>query len=384
MIQQQKSGRSLATEATHILRTLGPLSVYKGLSATLLRESLYASGYLAVAPLLREALADQPAMADVPGGPLVVSGVAAGLLATLATQPFDTIKTRMQVGRVAWGGGKGVGQGRAGQGVQHCCTRAAADPTPPTTLPPGLPAPIVPPRRPSPTARRTRSTRRCRPRCATSCGPRAPRRSWRGWAPAPSASSPQVRVAVGRPSAARIMHVAAAAAAAASPCYPLIISPPLPAPPPLLQCSSSTGRAAPLWTRCRAAGSSMWRQRRRRWRDAMPATQLVLSSPLTSRLIPANSSASLLVLTLYLIPWCATTPCTHTSRRQCDHQIGRTSGSGGTAGGRRAMRQTACNAGLSHTPAGVLRELNGQGWLSGRLQSRESRHVWKNREWPGQ
>lgn len=35
---------------------------FKGLSATILRESLYATGYLAIAPILREALSQQPAV----------------------------------------------------------------------------------------------------------------------------------------------------------------------------------------------------------------------------------------------------------------------------------------------------------------------------------
>ncbi|KAL4458201.1 hypothetical protein ABPG75_013066 [Micractinium tetrahymenae] len=96
MIQQQKAGRSLPAEFRHSLSTYGPLKPFKGLSATVARESLYACGYLAVAPLLREVLQRQPAVADVPGGPLVLSGIAAGLLATVATQPADTIKTRMQ------------------------------------------------------------------------------------------------------------------------------------------------------------------------------------------------------------------------------------------------------------------------------------------------
>lgn len=96
MIQQQKSGRPLPAEFRHILSTYGALKPLKGFSATVLRESLYASGYLAVAPLLREALQQQAVVADLPGGPLIVSGVAAGLLATVCTQPADTIKTRMQ------------------------------------------------------------------------------------------------------------------------------------------------------------------------------------------------------------------------------------------------------------------------------------------------
>ena len=96
MIQQQKAGRSLPAEFRHIVSTYGILKPMKGLSATVMRESLYASGYLAVAPMLRGVLQQQPAVANLPGGPLILSGIAAGLLATVCTQPADTIKTRMQ------------------------------------------------------------------------------------------------------------------------------------------------------------------------------------------------------------------------------------------------------------------------------------------------
>lgn len=47
-------------------------------------------------PLMRERLEQIPSVQSIPGGPLVVSGIAAGLLATVTTQPADTIKTRMQ------------------------------------------------------------------------------------------------------------------------------------------------------------------------------------------------------------------------------------------------------------------------------------------------
>ena len=61
-----------------------------------MRESLYAAGYLGVVPLLRAKLNTIPSIKDLPGGPLVISGVLSGLLATVSTQPADTIKTRMQ------------------------------------------------------------------------------------------------------------------------------------------------------------------------------------------------------------------------------------------------------------------------------------------------
>ena len=66
----------------------------------MIRESLYAAGYLGVCPILREALEEHPATRSMPGGPLILSGITAGLLATVTSHPADTIKTRMQVG---WG-----------------------------------------------------------------------------------------------------------------------------------------------------------------------------------------------------------------------------------------------------------------------------------------
>jgi hypothetical protein len=61
-----------------------------------MRESLYASCYLGLMPLMQARLQAIPSVNDLPGGPLVVSGLVAGVLATVTTQPADTIKTRMQ------------------------------------------------------------------------------------------------------------------------------------------------------------------------------------------------------------------------------------------------------------------------------------------------
>jgi Mitochondrial carrier protein len=64
----------------------------------MMRDSIYTACYLGVCPMLREFLEQHPSMEPYPTGtPLLVSGVAAGLTATVATQPADTIKTRMQV-----------------------------------------------------------------------------------------------------------------------------------------------------------------------------------------------------------------------------------------------------------------------------------------------
>ncbi len=65
---------------------------------TVVRESTYTSCYLGLAPVLREYLEKQPAVREVhPAAPILLSGTAAGIISALATQPPDTIKTRMQV-----------------------------------------------------------------------------------------------------------------------------------------------------------------------------------------------------------------------------------------------------------------------------------------------
>ena len=61
-----------------------------------MRESLYAAGYLGLMPIMRAKLEETPSVRQLPGGPLIISGLAAGVLATVTTQPADTIKTRMQ------------------------------------------------------------------------------------------------------------------------------------------------------------------------------------------------------------------------------------------------------------------------------------------------
>lgn len=64
----------------------------------LARESFYAGCYLGVCPLLRSRLDDALSGAGAPPSTtsLIAGGAAAGLLATVLSQPFDTVKTRMQ------------------------------------------------------------------------------------------------------------------------------------------------------------------------------------------------------------------------------------------------------------------------------------------------
>lgn len=242
MIQQQKSGRPLPAEFRHILSTYGALKPLKGFSATVLRESLYASGYLAVAPLLREALQQQAVVADLPGGPLIVSGVAAGLLATVCTQPADTIKTRMQAGcrwtgevqaprLLAFAGWELLGSMHTFQGAWGPLPPASAALT--CRYPPLVTCRVA--CRHSPTRQHIHSIAHCCPPHSTSSKPRA-------WAPclpgcgrAPSASSAQARRQL---STCPLVSQSLGAAVSISPG----INCAAPASTMPVQCSSSTAR----------------------------------------------------------------------------------------------------------------------------------------------
>lgn len=64
---------------------------------TFIREGLYTGGYLGVTPVLLEFLKGSSALEGYPSStPLMIAGITGGLLAVTSTQPFDTIKTRMQ------------------------------------------------------------------------------------------------------------------------------------------------------------------------------------------------------------------------------------------------------------------------------------------------
>eukprot|EP00803_Ostreobium_quekettii_P004887 evm.model.scf_799.6 EVM.evm.TU.scf_799.6 scf_799:45048-50035(-) len=93
IIRQQKSGRSLGVETADLLRTHGPRVVGRGLGTCMLREGVYASGYLGLFPVLRERL-DRDGYS--PGVSIAASGVVSGVLAAFFSHPFDTVKTKLQ------------------------------------------------------------------------------------------------------------------------------------------------------------------------------------------------------------------------------------------------------------------------------------------------
>lgn len=66
-------------------------------TGTAIRESIYTGSYLGLCPVLQGYIDDTDfARKGPPGTSLVVSGISAGLFASLVTQPIDTAKTRMQ------------------------------------------------------------------------------------------------------------------------------------------------------------------------------------------------------------------------------------------------------------------------------------------------
>jgi hypothetical protein len=81
----------------------------------LARESLYAGCYLGACPLLRARMDAALSGPDAPPSTtsLIVAGGAAGLLATVLTQPFDTVKTRMQAYMVGGDAGGKYASARA-------------------------------------------------------------------------------------------------------------------------------------------------------------------------------------------------------------------------------------------------------------------------------
>ncbi|KAI8109062.1 hypothetical protein M9435_005478 [Picochlorum sp. BPE23] len=96
MIHQQRTGKSLIGAFKSNTSLYGYSTIYRGLGATVSREALYAAGYLGLMPILRKEFTDAPVIKDIPGGPYLGAGIAAGIFGTVTTHPSDTIKTRMQ------------------------------------------------------------------------------------------------------------------------------------------------------------------------------------------------------------------------------------------------------------------------------------------------
>eukprot|EP00798_Chlamydomonas_sp_ICE-L_P025739 gene25739-11399_t len=98
IIHQQKSGRSLAAEASHFYNNYKATSLTRGAVSCSMREMLYAGSYLGLCPILMEVLdKNESFQKTMPkGSSLIVAGLTGGIFGAVASQPFDTVKTRMQ------------------------------------------------------------------------------------------------------------------------------------------------------------------------------------------------------------------------------------------------------------------------------------------------
>lgn len=87
---------SLTAAARHVLATDGPRGFFAGFGATAVRDAPYAGLYVL---LYEQAKARLSALSDRTSAPTVnfASGALAAMTATAITNPFDTIKTRLQL-----------------------------------------------------------------------------------------------------------------------------------------------------------------------------------------------------------------------------------------------------------------------------------------------
>lgn len=94
MTQQQIKGGSLGSHVSNIL-ALGPMACLRGLAPTCIREGVFASAYLGLAPVLRTKLGE-----TMPGTNeevlRILAAVGGAAVCGVLSHPFDTIKTCMQ------------------------------------------------------------------------------------------------------------------------------------------------------------------------------------------------------------------------------------------------------------------------------------------------
>eukprot|EP00850_Spirogloea_muscicola_P007019 SM000034S12773 [mRNA] locus=s34:600068:601992:- [translate_table: standard] len=97
MIQQQKLGGTLLCQARDVMLRNGLASFYRGVVPNIARDTVYTAAYLGVNPIMRCRLqAGVPALSERPFLAMISSSLISGVAAAVITQPFDTIKTRMQ------------------------------------------------------------------------------------------------------------------------------------------------------------------------------------------------------------------------------------------------------------------------------------------------
>lgn len=93
MIQQQASGKSFLATVRHMYSHKGVMSFARGFLPTEVREGAFASAYLGAAPGIKKKMVEKEYTEFVS---CTTSGIVAGTVAAVISQPFDTYKTKRQ------------------------------------------------------------------------------------------------------------------------------------------------------------------------------------------------------------------------------------------------------------------------------------------------
>jgi len=101
MLLQQKYSLSMKSAASYLFHLRGTRGFIRGLPATSVRDSFYCGAYLGVAPAIKDVAEEYfehyPTLAAHNHWlPFVLAGPSGGLLAAVATQPIDCIKSQQQ------------------------------------------------------------------------------------------------------------------------------------------------------------------------------------------------------------------------------------------------------------------------------------------------
>ena len=95
-IHQQKTGLGPLGTISHLVKTHGATSLWRGVIPTACREAIYTAGYLGLAPIFSAKLMQQPGWENRYLSSAILGSCAAGVLANAASHPIDTAKTVIQ------------------------------------------------------------------------------------------------------------------------------------------------------------------------------------------------------------------------------------------------------------------------------------------------
>jgi len=94
MIQQQRNGGSMFSQAGRVLGEFGVTGLFRGLACSCGREGLFTAGYLGAAPVIAEKLKNDFGIEGKIGS--FLGACCAGIVAASLSHPLDTVKTCLQ------------------------------------------------------------------------------------------------------------------------------------------------------------------------------------------------------------------------------------------------------------------------------------------------